>query len=42
MLTHLIKVSPVCSKILSRHATMTMLENMDTNLYLNNVREVIG
>ena len=21
---------------------MTMLENMDTNLYLNNVREVIG
>lgn len=41
MLTHLVKNNPAIGRILSKYATMTMLGNLEGNLYLNNIREVI-
>lgn len=42
MLTHLVKENPSIAKILSRYANMSMLSNLDSNLYLNNAREIIA
>lgn len=42
MLTHLIQDNANLAKIISRHASNTLLGNLDSNLYLNNVREVIA